>query len=75
MHIQVYKQAEYLKKDIAQKLGVNPCIISRELKKNNSKVYKRYNTKKANLVSQDTRVYASKKSNFKMIKKVTNYIV
>jgi hypothetical protein len=27
VHIQVYKQAEYLKKDIAQKLGVNPCII------------------------------------------------
>ena len=69
MHIQVYKQAEYLKKDIAQKLGVNPCIISRELKKNNSKVYKRYNAKRADVASQDTRVYASKKSNFKMIKK------
>jgi IS30 family transposase len=63
VHIQVYKEAGYLQKEMVQKL--NPSTISRELKKNSSKVYKRCNAKKADVVSQDTRVYASKKSNFK----------
>jgi len=74
-HIQAYKEAGYLQKEIAEKLGVNPSTISRELKKNSSKVYRRYSAKKADVVSQDRRIYASKKSNFKMIKKVTSYIV
>jgi IS30 family transposase len=49
VHIQVYKEAGYLQKEIVQKL--NPSTISRELKKNSSKVYKRYNAKKADVVS------------------------
>ena len=68
MHIQAYKEAVYLQKEMLQKL--NPSTISKELKKNSSKVYKRYNAKKADVVSKDTRVYASKKSDFKMIKKL-----
>ena len=42
MHIQVYKKAGYLQKEMVQKL--NPSTIS-------SKVYKRYNAKKADVVS------------------------
>ena len=51
MHIQAYKEAGCLQKEIVQKLGVNPFTISRELKKNSSKVYKRYNAKRADVVS------------------------
>ena len=47
MHIQAYKEAEYLQKEMLQKL--NPSTISKELKKNSSKVYKRYNAKKADI--------------------------
>ena len=39
MHIQAYKKAGYLQKEMVQRLGVNPSTISRELKKNSSKVY------------------------------------
>ena len=74
-HIQAYKEAGYLQKEIAEKLQVSPATISRELKRNSSKIQKRYSAKKADKVSLDKRMYASRKSNFKMIKKVTNYIV
>ncbi len=74
-HIQAYKEAGYFQKEIAEKLAVHPSTISRELKKNSSKVYQRYSAKKADEVSQNRRMYSSRKSNFKMVKKVTNYIV
>ena len=51
VNIQVYKEAGYLQKEMVQKL--NPSTISRELKKNSSKVYKRYNAKKVDVISQD----------------------
>ena len=47
VHIQAYKEAGYLQKEMVQKL--NPSTIS-------SKVYKRYNAKRADVASQDTRV-------------------
>jgi len=73
--IQAYKEAGFLQKEIAEKLHVNPATISRELKRNSSKVYKRYSAKKADKVSCDKRMYASKKSNLKMTRGVKNYIV
>ena len=74
-HIQAYKEAGYLQKEIAEKLQVSPSTISRELKRNSSKINKKYTAKKADKVSSDKRMYASQNSNFKMTKKVTNYIV
>ena len=74
-HIQAYKEAGYKQKEIAEKLGVHPSTISNELKRNSSKVRKTYSAKKANQVSSDKRMYASRKSNLKMTKKVKNYIV
>jgi len=74
-HIQAYKEAGFSQKKIAQELCVHPSTISRELKNNSSKIHKRYSAKKANKVSSDKRMYASKKSNFKMTEKVKNYIV
>ncbi len=73
--IQAYKEAGFSKSAIAKKMEVHPSTIGRELKRNSTKVHKRYSAKKADKVSSDKRMYASKKSNFKMIKKVTNYIV
>ncbi len=73
--IQAYKEAGFLQKEMAEKLQVSPATICRELKRNSSKIQKRYSAKKADKVSSDKRMYASKKSNFKMIKRVTNYIV
>jgi len=74
-HIQAYKEAGYTQKDIAEKLGVNPSTISRELQKNSSKIYKRYTAQKANQVSSDRRMYASRKSNKKMDSKVKKVII
>jgi len=74
-HIQAYKEAGYFQKEIAKKLKVSPATISRELRRNCSKIHKRYSAKKADKVSSDKRMYASRKSNFKMIKVVRNYIV
>ena len=74
-HIQAYKEAGFFQKEIAEKIGVHPSTISRELKQNSSKVYKRYTATKADKVSSDRRMYASKESNLKMTKKVKNYIV
>ncbi len=74
-HIQAYREAKKSQKEIAQMLGVHPSTISREIKKNSSKINKRYNAKKADKISNDKRMYASRKSNLKMTKKVKNYIV
>jgi len=65
-HIQAYKEAGYKQNKIAEKLGVNPSTISRELQKNSTKVHKRYTASKANQVASDRRMYASRKSNKKM---------
>jgi len=73
--IQAYKEAGFLQKEIAKKINVSRATISRELRRNSSKIHKRYNAKKANQVSVDKRKYASKKSNLKMTTKVKNYIV
>jgi len=74
-HIQAYREAGFSQKKIAKELSVHESTISRELNKNSSKVYKRYSAKKADKVSCDRRMYASKKSNLKMTKKVKGYIV
>ncbi len=73
--IEAYKEAGFLQKEIAEKINVSRATISRELKRNSSKIHKRYNAKKANQVSVDKRKYASRKSNLKMTRKVKNYIV
>ena len=54
-HIQAYKEAGYLQKEIARKLNVSPATISRELKRNSTKVYKKYTAKKADQVANDKR--------------------
>jgi len=72
--IQAYKEVGFLQKEIAEKLGVDPSTISRELERNSSKIQKRYSAKKADKISSDKRMYASKKSNFKMTKEVRNFI-
>jgi len=73
--IQAYKEAGFKKNEIAKKLNVHPSTIGRELKRNSSKINKKYTATKADKVSSDKRRYASQKSNFKMIKKVKNYII
>jgi IS30 family transposase len=73
--IQAYKEVGFKKCEIAKKLRVHPATIGRELKRNSSKIHKRYSAKKADKVSCDKRMYASKKSNLKMTKIVKNYIV
>jgi len=73
-HIQAYKEAGFSKSEIAKKLNVHPSTIGRELTRNSSKINKRYTAKKADKVSNDKRMFASKKSNLKMTKKVKNYI-
>jgi IS30 family transposase len=49
--IQAYKEAGYFQKEIAKKLQVSPATISRELKRNSSKIQKRYSAKKADKLS------------------------
>ena len=73
-HIQAYKKAGYKQKEIAQELGVDPSTISRELNRNSSKIYKRYTAAKANQVSSDKRMYASRQSNKKMDRKLKKLI-
>ena len=74
-HIQAYKEAGFSKTEIAKKLNVHPSTIGRELKRNSSKIHKRYSAKKADKVSCDKRMYASQKSNLKMTREVKKYIV
>ena len=64
-HIQAYKEAEYTQDSIAKKLRVDPSTISRELNRNSSKIRKIYTATKADQVSSDRRMYASRKSNKK----------
>jgi len=73
-HIQAYKKAGYKQKVIAQELGVDPSTVSRELNRNSSKIYKRYTAVKANQIASDKRMYASRKSNKKMDRKLKNLI-
>ena len=73
--IQAYKEAGLAKNEIAKKLNVHPSTISRELKRNSSKINKRYSAKNADKVSNAKRKYASQKSNLKMTKRVKNHIV
>jgi|LGVC01.1.fsa_nt_gb IS30 family transposase len=73
-HIQAYKKAGYKQKEIAQELGVDPSTVSRELNRNSSKIYKRYTAVKANQVANDKRMYASRKSNKKMDRKLKKLI-
>lgn len=55
--IQAYKEAGFQKSEIAKKLNVHPSTIGRELKRNSSKINKRYTAKKADRVSRDKRSY------------------
>ena len=73
-HIQAYKKANFTQKYIAKALGVSESTISRELKRNSSKIKQNYNAKKANQISKDRRMYASKKSNLKMDTKTKKII-
>ena len=77
-HIQAYKEAGFKQNEIANKIGVNPSTISRELQKNSTKIHKRYTAAKANQVASDRRMYASRKSNKKLDRKlkkiITEYI-
>ena len=54
--IQAYKEAGFLQKEMAEKLRVNPSTISRELKRNSSKIQKRYSAKKVDKISSDKRM-------------------
>jgi len=78
-HIQAYKEAGYKQNEIAKKIGVDPSTISRELQKNSSKIHKRYTAAKADQVASNRRMYASRKSNKKLDKKlkktITKYIL
>lgn len=74
-HIQAYKEAGYKQNEIAKKIKVNPSTISRELQKNSTKIHKRYTAAKANQVASDRRMYASRKSNKKLDKKLKNIIM
>ncbi len=73
--IQAYKKAGFSQVAMANELLVHKSTISRELSRNSSKLQKRYTAIKADKVSCDRRMYASKKSNLKMTKKVKDYIV
>ena len=72
--IQAYRKAGFSQVEIAKELIVHKSTISRELKSNSSKVYKRYSAQKADKVSCDRRMYASKESNRKMTKVVIEHI-
>ena len=73
--IQAYRKAGFSQVEIAKELIVHKSTISRELKRNSSKVYKRYSAQKADKVSCDRRMYASKESNKKMTKVVIKHLV
>ena len=71
-HIQACIKLKYKQKDIANELGVSS--ISRELKRNSSKIKKSYSVKPTNRVSIDRRKYTSQKSNRKLDTKNKNII-
>ena len=72
--IQAYKKAGFSQVEIAKELRVNKSTISRELKRNSSKVHKKYSAVKADKVSTDRRMYASRESNKKMTQDMILYI-
>jgi len=73
--IQAYKKAGFSQVQIAKELIVHKSTISRELKRNSSKVHQRYSAQKADRVSRDRRMYASKESNKRMTKNMITHIV
>jgi len=73
--IQAYKKAGFNQAEIAKEVSVHKSTISRELKRNASKIHQRYSAKKADKVSTDRRKYASKNSNKKMTKNMISHIV
>ena len=73
--IEAYKKAGFNQAEIAKEVSVHKSTISRELKRNASKIYQRYSAKKADKVSIDRRKYASKNSNKKMTKNMISHIV
>ena len=73
--IQAYKKAGFTQVRIATELEVHKSTISRELKRNSSKIHKKYSALKADKVSTDRRMYASKESNKRMTKNMIAHIV
>lgn len=73
--IQAYKKAGFSQVEIAKELVVHKSTISRELKRNSSKIYKKYSAQKADEISINRRMYASKSSNKKMTKSMIMHIV
>jgi transposase, IS30 family len=73
--IQAYKKAGFSQVEIAKDLMVHKSTISRELKRNSSKIHQKYSAQKADEVSCDRRMYASRESNKKMTKNMIAHIV
>jgi IS30 family transposase len=73
--IQAYKKAKFSQVQIAKELAVHKSTISRELKRNSSKIFKSYSAQKADKVSTDRRMYASKNSNKKMTERMIAHVV
>ena len=73
--IQAYKKAGFSQVEIAKELVVHKSTISRELSRNSSKLHKSYTATKADKISCDRRMYASKNSNKKMSKNMISDIV
>ena len=73
--IQAYRKAGFSQVQIAKELMVHKCTISRELKRNSSKIHQKYSAQKADKVSTDRRMYASRESNKKMTKNMIAHIV
>lgn len=78
-HISALKKAGYSQKFIADEIGVHPATICRELKRNSSSQRKSYSARSAQKIASYRRMYASRKSNKKMDKKlkdiITKYIM
>jgi len=55
--IQAYKKAGFTQAKIAIELMVHKSTISRELKRNSSKIHQKYSAQKADKVSCDRRMY------------------
>jgi IS30 family transposase len=52
-------------------MAVHKSSIRRELKRNSRKIHRIYSAKKADDISCDRRIYASRKSNKKMTKNIS----
>jgi len=64
-HISAYKAAGFNQKEIAQKIGVHPSTVSRELKRNTSNRVKIYFPVEAHKKAKQRQAYKSKTANFK----------